>query len=289
MKKISLISLFILFQVLLNLVLAQQDPFEPVQSKWELTQTNLELNFYNSDYCDYYLVSSRNKELWVSPGKNNLVSVAKESAAKYRNDPTFMPNSFRTFKGYFPNKINPDFLYSLPVKSGDSVRYVVDTSKEFYTYFFLLRPMDTVYAVRGGVMCKRQNQGLFNKRESIEDEGTILIYHTDRTFAQYQKLSKCLIREGEQVSVGQAIGLVQKKGFLSLTFFFLDKNKFADGNTRGLPHTHFQPLFHTSTGNLKIEEKALYTNDWSDDVITQEMTKREKKRYEKNKLKLAAK
>lgn len=268
---------------------SQQNPLAPVQSKWELVGVNLELNYYNSDYCDYYMVSSRAKELWLGLGKTNLVSVPRENAAKYQNNPEFMPSSFVSYKGYFPEQLNPDFLYSLPVRSGKNTISKVDITKRAFTYLFVVGAFDTVYAVRAGSVCKNQNQGLRNPDELLEENNAILMYHADRTFARYGKLTKLFVREGEQVSVGQALGLVANKGLASISFFYLDKNKFADGNKAGLPHTYFHPLFHTSEGNVKLEENKSYLSDLSEELITQEMSKREKKRYEKKKLKLAQK
>jgi hypothetical protein len=278
--------LLIVFSVVycsLNL-LGQQNPFDPVQSKWEVISNNVELNYYNSDYCDYYLVSSRNKELRIVEGKNNLIRRPQEKYNRY--DSENLPSSFRVYKGYFPDKINPEFLYSLPIRNGDSTQYMINTKKRTLTYLFQIVRFDTVYAVRSGVICKNEDQGLFNSEEALEIPGSILIYHLDRTFAQYGLLSKVFVKSGEKVKVGEPIGLASAKRYISMSFFYLDKNKFQGGSTLGVPHTHFNPFFHSKYCNVRLEEGKIYINEWSDDVITQEMSKNEKKRYEKNKLKL---
>ena len=284
MKKINVLLIALICGVP-TVAWGQQNPFAPVQGKWETVGKNVELNYHNSDYCDYYLLSSRNKELWLRTGNNNLLRIPKEHAAKYRNDPSFLPSTFITFKGYFPDKLNPDFLYSLPVKTGDSVQYQIDIKKHSLTYLFTMNALDTVYAVRGGVVCKNNDQGLLDKEKTLETKGALLIYHADCTFALYDNLLLKFVREGENIKVGQPVGILSTKKPLSIAFFFLDKNKFADGNRRGVPHSHFNPIFHTTTGNIKLKENITYTNEWSDELITQEMSKAEKKKYEKEKLK----
>jgi hypothetical protein len=285
MKKICL--LLFPFLCVVAQVFGQQDAMSPVQSKWEKVGEYVELNYYNSDYCDYYLVSSRNKEIRVFPGKNNLVRVPFDQAAKYKNDPTFMQSSFKTYKGYFPENLNPDFIYSLPIKAGDSTSYVIDNKKPFKTYLFKVKAADTIYAVRSGVVCIKQNQGLNNNEIDLENKGVLLVYHADCSFAFYENMKDLFVRPGEEIEVGQPIGLSSSKGELLMTFFFLDKNKFKGANTNGKPHTHFNPVFHTTFGNSKLEEKKMYVNEWNDEVITQEMSKREKKKYAKKKLKMA--
>ncbi|MDR1679575.1 MAG: M23 family metallopeptidase [Prevotellaceae bacterium] len=270
---------------------AQQNPMAPVQSKWEWTATTHELNYYNSDYCDYFLVSSRNKELWITSGKNNLLSMPREQAAKYRNDPSFLPSSFRTYKGYFPEKSPVDALYALPVRAGDSTKFTVEPDRRLHTYLFRIESFDTVFATRGGVICKNNDQGLYlGKAESIENNSNLLVYHYDRTFALYGRLSKTFVREGQQIEIGQPIGLAQEKKRVSVAFFFLDKNKFTGGKPNGSPHTFFKPSFHTANeGKVQLEEKTTYISQISDEMITQDMSKREKKKYEKKKLKAAGK
>ena len=283
MKKISLL-LFALIYAVSNVAWGQQNPFAPVQSKWEVVGTNVELNYHNSDYCDYYLVSSRNKELWVRPGLNNLVRVPREYAAKYRNDPTFLPSHFSTCKGYFPDKLNPDFLYALPVKSGDSTMYTLDAQMNRLTCLFRTAALDTIYAVRGGIVCKNETQGLRNNQINLENGKTLLVYHLDRSFALYGNFSKTFVREGEKISVGQAIGLSAKNSRIAISVFFLDKNKFKGGKPAGLPHTYFNPVFQTANaGNVKLEEGKTYVAQLTDEVLTQEMSKHEKSKYEKKK------
>ncbi len=258
---------------------AQQDFLSPIQNSWEVIGNNFEFNYNNSDYCDYFLVSTRDREMRLSPGKNTLYRVPKE---RYnRTDPEFLPSSYKVYKGYFPEKLHPGFLYSLPVKNGDSVVYKVNTKRRTLNYLFMIENLDTVYAVRSGVVCKNMDQGLSESKGNFGGVGNLLVYHLDRTFAQYGLMSKILVTPGQNITVGQAIGVASIKQYVSISFFYLDRNKFVGVNPSGFPHTYFNPVFHTTEGDLKIEEGKNYICEWAPEVITQEMTKKEKKKYDK--------
>lgn len=281
------LKLLFVITVVFQLSLHAQDLTAPVQSLWEETDKAIELNYINSDYCDYYILSSKDKEMRIRPGKTTLVRVPKE---RYNpKDPEFFPSSYRIYKGCFPQKLNPDLKYALPVKSGDSTFFVIDTRKSTMTYLFRTAILDTVYAVRGGVACKNNNMGLSTKGESIESVGDILICHYDQTMAHYGMLYQSFVKPGEEINVGQPVGIVSYKPYFSLSFFYLDPNKFQGASTVGMPHTYFNPIFHTTLGDTRLDEKKFYTSELSDSIITQEMTKGELKRYMKRKQKTAEK
>lgn len=288
MLSLIIMKLKLVFLVLVSFYLLPkaQDLTDPVQSIWEVVDKNIELNYVNSDYCDYFLVSSRNKEVRIRPGKNTLVRIPKERYSA--SDPEFFPSSYQLFKGYFPKKLNPDFKYALPVKPGDSTYFMVNPKKSTMTYLFKVPELDTIYAVRGGIVCKNNNKGLVAKGENVESRGDILIYHYDQTMAHYGMLSETFVNEGEIVTVGMPVGTASNRTFFSLSFFYLDRNKFKGASSIGLPHTYFNPVFHTTVGDTRLVEKKCYTSQLNDSVITQEMTKGELKRYMKKKQKAGA-
>lgn len=51
----------------------------------------------------------------------------------------------------------------------------------------------------------------------------------------------------------------------------------------GYAYSHFVPYFRTTEGDIQLEEKKLYEAVVDDDLVTKEMTKREKKKYMKQK------
>jgi hypothetical protein len=54
---------------------------------------------------------------------------------------------------------------------------------------------------------------------------------------------------------------------------------FEDGKTIVHPYTHIMPVFRTDKGDVRLEEKTIYTSVVDADLITMEMSKAEKKRY----------
>jgi hypothetical protein len=117
---------------------------------------------------------------------------------------------------------------------------------------------------------------------------SILVYHQDYSFSEYIGFSKIFVAAGEKIKVGQPIGKALKTKAddieytrLSLAVFFLDKNKFKDD--QGSRFTHISPVFHTTDGDTKLEENKNYISELSETVLTQEMSTREKKKFEKQK------
>lgn len=93
-------------------------------------------------------------------------------------------------------------------------------------------------------------------------------------------INENFIEPGEEVQVGQAIGKAGPTG-AAISFFFLDENKFKGGLSSGYPYSHFIPVFRTTEGDVKPEEKTIYQAVTDHDLIMQDMSKRDKKKYMK--------
>ncbi|MCY6312245.1 hypothetical protein [Bacteroides faecis] len=135
---------------------------------------------------------------------------------------------------------------------------------------FRIQEGDTVYATRRGVACVT----------ALPQQ--LLIYHPDHTFAAYLMMHQNFIHAGEEVMTGQPIGIAGVLG-VSVSYFFLDNNKFNSNGPLGYPYSHFTPVFRTDKGDVKLEEKAVYKSAIDDELIMLEMTKREKKKFQKQK------
>lgn len=133
---------------------------------------------------------------------------------------------------------------------------------------FHIKQGDTIYATRSGIACKTTNPQ------------QLLIYHPDQTFAAYLVMNENFIEPGEEVQVGQAIGKAGPTG-AAISFFFLDENKFKGRLSSGYPYSHFIPVFRTTEGDVKPEEKTIYQAVTDHDLIMQDMSKRDKKKYMK--------
>jgi hypothetical protein bacD2_05740 len=243
-------------------------PINIIESKWEInTQEAEELNYYNGDYCDYYLFRENDQSYNLRPGKNTVFSILKNS---HVDNPFKNPSTYIFYRGQFPEKLQINTPYALPVKNGGKTSWKIDLRESRKTLNFQLKSGDTVYATRSGIAC--QTTRLLQ----------LLIYHSDRTFAAYLMMSRNFIHPGEEVLVGQPVGLAGEMG-VSISYFFLDKNKFNANLPSGYPYSHFTPVFRTTEGDIKTKEKKEYYSIIDDALIMQDMSKREQKKYLKKK------
>lgn len=243
-------------------------PEKIIEPKWERTaQGDQQLNYYNEDFCNYYLYRQDNYSRQLRPGKNTIFTIKKDTKTEnqFQN-----ASRYKCYRGGFPKKIQPETLYALPVKDGQKTGWQIDKREPHRTMQFHIKEGDTVYATRNGIACY------------TVDLQHILIYHADYTFAAYLNMTKRIIQPGKEVMVGQPIGIAGNKG-VSISYFFLDQNKFQ-GNIpiSGHPYSHFIPVFRTSEGDIKPEEKKLYEAIVNDELIMLEMNKKEQKKFLKN-------
>lgn len=239
-------------------------PFDVVKSNWEYDKGgNQELNYYNEDYCSYYLYRNGDHAYHLKPGKNTVFKIMKNS--QYDN-PFNQPTTYKYFRGFFPKEFNLRTPYALPVKNGKQTAWKIDRRESVRTMQFLMTPGDTVYATRSGIAC----------RTVIPRQ--LLICHADQTFAAYMVMEENFITPGEEVRTGQPVGIAGPTG-VSVSFFFLDKNKFSGMQAVGYAYSHFTPMFRTTDGDVKPIEKKLYTALVDDALIMLDMSKREQKKY----------
>ncbi|WP_195439835.1 M23 family peptidase [Bacteroides thetaiotaomicron] len=239
-----------------------------IESKWEQTpEGGTELNYYNGDLCSYYLFRENDRSYNLNPGKNTVFRIEKGSNAS---------NSFKTssrymfFRGQFPKDFRISTPYALPVKTGEETQWQIAPQESAKTMIFQIQERDTVYATRRGVAC------------ATVLPQQLLIYHPDHTFAAYLMMRQNFIQTGEEVMTGQPIGIAGVLG-VSISYFFLDNNKFDANGFLGYPYSHFTPVFRTDKGDVKLEEKTAYKSATDDELIMLEMSKREKKKFQKQK------
>lgn len=243
-------------------------PYNVIESRFEATPSqngDQQLAYTNSDYCPY-TVRRDNRQLYVlNPGKNIIEYYKKNSAVK-----TPKAGSYHYFRGKFPKDFNPAFVYALPVRNGQEVEWLIDPRERSRTFAFRINERDTVYASRGGIVCR------------TDYPSGILVYHKDDSFAAYLNLSGLLVFPGESVEVGQPIALASYGG-ASVSFFFLDENLFHHGKPGGYAYTHFSPVFRTDKGDVKLEKGVSYKCVTDDGLVIQEMGKSRQKKYLKRK------
>ena len=245
-----------------------QRPFNVIESNWERnSKEDLLLVYTNNDYCDYYAYRIDDRSYNLRPGKNTMFTIPKGSNV---DNPFKEPSSFMYFRGNFVKDFDIKFPYALPVKNGKVTAWKTDLRESVKTLNFYMHRGDTVYATRSGIACKTTNPR------------QLLIYHADRTFAAYLVMDENFIVPGEQVLTGQPVGIAGKT-CVSITYFFLDENKFDALQATGYPYSHFMPTFRTTEGDVIMEEKKKYEAVTDDELIMLDMTKREQKKYLKKK------
>ena len=168
------------------------------------------------------------------------------------------------------SRLQAGIPYALPVKTGEETQWQIAPQESAKTMIFQIQEGDTVYATRRGVAC------------ATVLPQQLLIYHPDHTFAAYLMMRQNFIQTGEEVMTGQPIGIAGVLG-VSISYFFLDNNKFDANGFLGYPYSHFTPVFRTDKGDVKLEEKTAYKSATDDELIMLEMSKREKKKFQKQK------
>ena len=239
-----------------------------IESRYEKnSRQQYEQNYYNNDWCDYYLYRENDKSYNLHPEKNTVFTVPQKNSIY---NPAKEATRYRYYRGAFPEHFNINTPYALPVKNGTKTAWRTDRREAYKTLNFKTEKGDTIYATRGGTVCKTPSSRL------------ILVYHADHTFAVYTGLRDKFATPGDKIRTAQPIGTAGQDN-ISISFFFLDKNKFDASGATGYPYSHFVPTFRTDKGDVRPDEHKFYRAATDDALIMQDMSKKEQKKYLKNK------
>jgi hypothetical protein len=276
-----------------------QDPNSAVQLSDNFDESQKRLTFYadNKDFCDYYLYISfvysegfhgmtSGTSAVVSHGQSQIMNYkVNENATRYGYN-----YRYTMFRGNTNKKPNVEFSYSLPVANGETIFAETIENQEGYQLAFEL-PTDTVYACRGGVICNDNLKDHSAKGYKNFNDSRILsqitVYQLDGTFGEYVFNGKPLVYPGERIKIGVPIAVMDsalEKHSVRFSVYFLDKNKVKDENI-GNKHTHFRPFFQTySTGKVRLENGKAYICELTDEMLMQEMSKKERKKFLKDRI-----
>ena len=76
-------------------------PYGIIESKWEKdAQGATELNYYNEDYCDYYLYRANDRSYNLSNGKNTIFKIARAIKQTVNPALTFPSTYFPALIGF---------------------------------------------------------------------------------------------------------------------------------------------------------------------------------------------
>ncbi len=259
----------------------------------------------NSDYCDYFVtltfigLSNATATPTVQVNAPAGLSQILRLTPVRKNEPIRFGYSYSYIKGNSNPKINAQFKYLLPVKEGKSTQVnELKNLTEFlgkpvppnwYALSYTMEEGDTVYASRGGVVCRINSGG-----KTISNTGTVYtsstnsveIYHSDGTFGKYDLLKNegVLVKAGEKVNAGEPIGIIGKiyeRVFLNFIVYYLDRKLInSDGAFLTAGYSSCKPKFAlTETVIASIAPGETYTALKPVSVIIQEMSKKEKEKF----------
>jgi murein DD-endopeptidase MepM/ murein hydrolase activator NlpD len=231
--------------------------------------------YINTDYCSYMVVRKGARYYNALPGENIVESRPVQSQASEGN---YATTEYRYYRGTFPKKNYPQAIYAFPFKAKERILIDPHTihfkqSERTENYIsFAKENNDTVYAMRGGVACL------------TGDKKGVVINHVDETFAVYYHMFKALVTPGDAVEVGQPIGLVRGEN-VYVGFVYLDEQYFKQKElATEYPYTHFVPQIWDGTQYVQYEKvTTVVVPKLTDEIITQDMSKSQKKRYFKHK------
>ena len=231
--------------------------------------------YINTDYCSYMVIRKGARYYNALPGENLVESRPVQSQASEGN---YAATNYHYWRGVFPKKDAGAGYYALPLAAGEKV--VVDphtihfkgSEREENYMSFGVQENDTVYAMRGGVVCLSG------------DKKGVVINHADETFAVYHHMRRALVQPGENVETGQPVGLAAGKE-VHVGFVYLDEKYFKQKEfATEYPYTHFVPQIWDGSQFVRYDKPAVVVAPaLPDEVVTQDMTKAQKKRYMKNK------
>lgn len=247
-------------------------------TRYNAAEKTNERIYINSDYCSYMVVRKGARYYNAMPGENLVESRPVQSQTAEGN---FSATNYHYYRGVFPKLEPANGYYAMPLAEGENVYtkpHTIHFRNSERTEIFLsfsAQSNDTVYAMRGGTACL------------VGDKKGVVINHIDETFAVYFHMRRALVKPGDVVDVGKPIGLAAG-GTVYVGFVYLDKKYFKQKEVaEEYPYTHFVPQLWNGTQFVRLNEmpNTILVPALTDELITQDMTKMQRKRYFKAKQK----
>ncbi len=229
----------------------------------------------------------------VPPGRHRLFELEKSGSG----------NSDFNYKFYYwTGSANPkidDVLYTFPVSSGlqvevrevGSIKELVkgEEDEDFYALSFDLIDGDTITAVRRGVV-EQIEQG--NQTDTLtytftRSRNFMTVRHEDGTVARYMnfKNNSAQVEKGDEVLPGTALAVATQTStvgharlLLDITYLAID-TKVSRNYKDWAKVKSLIPKFVAEGFEGSLKSGETYTSVINDELITQEMSKREKKKY----------
>lgn len=213
---------------------------------------------------------------------------------------------FTYTEGCHDTEPDDEIEYLLPVDEGKTTKVIPisyagtiinqKTPEGFYALGFTTAKKDSVFASRRGTVIEVVDK--FNITEEqekgeavpfyIADRNLIRIIHEDCTIGAYKWLEKgsLLVKEGDFVEAGEPLARVASRGGNlgnGLLFSLMYKRFQYQGIRITGEWEYVHPLFRTGNGKmLKLEPHKEYVSSHPEEVITKEMSRRERRRWRRS-------
>ncbi|MDW3191587.1 MAG: hypothetical protein R8G66_04460 [Cytophagales bacterium] len=154
--------------------------------------------------------------------------------------------------------------------------------RKWKAYQFESKQADTVFAARRGLVVEVVKEfGVDTTSHFQRNRNSIMIEHNDGTLAGYQGFARNGVfpKVGDKVEVNTALGTIrdgETRGALHFMAYFLVG---FDYDQQSSANEFISPEFATNKGQTVLMPQKYYIVARSEELILQEMSKRERKKY----------
>jgi hypothetical protein len=240
----------------------------------------------------------------VRPGKSTITTI-KSTGGLSSQRPDFR-YKYVSYSGRIDKEPVLDYPYLIPVSHGKKTEVKLhsylgksygnfDPPKNFYSLQFMTTSGDTIYASRRGTIIEVEDNKALASETNISfsrNKNTVSIQHKDGTTAYYKNFKNggIFTQIGEVVNAGDPIGIIGGENYengshLSFSVSYYEEHpKTIEGKETGeYYYNAYVPVdFHSVDGVLKFEHcNTIIEAIHDDEIISYEMSKREKKKWKK--------
>ena len=216
------------------------------------------------------------------------VDIGRSKMFRLKRDELTSERSIRYHYFVYPGEANPKIKkveYAIPLKASKEVLVrrlnangplgQESTVDEFFGLSFKGVPGDTIYAARAGRVTKKS------------DSGTtfIEVRHSDGTIGRYRNFldNSTMVNVGDEILAGSELAVFSNSGVqFSVRYLFYEYQQGVKNN-KWYAFKYLIPKFKTENGSQELQSEFTYTAVLTDELITQEMSRKEKKNYLKSK------
>lgn len=230
----------------------------------------------------------------ISPGISTVLTLKKNEMVKGSIRYKY---SYNYRKGCLNTRVDKDIVYLIPtqINRETSIKYInyfgskygKELPEGWEVYGFKIKEGDTIFASRKGKVIKIEKTKNIESEHSVYDtkRSSMQILHNDCSFGEYTNIKKFFVKEKDVVLPGQPIGTAKAKlnhEYATLMFSVYYKNINTIGGKLKSKNVYIPLKFDVNGLAEKLYEEKTYQSVHNLETITQEMRKREIKKYKKS-------